>query len=66
MGKVSTIVQVARDGTISGKAPEGIVPGEHKVEFEVGPATARLKFSDLPIDNCGPWPSGITFRRVDI
>lgn len=66
MSKLSVVVRVEKDGTISGKAPLGVLPGEHKVEFELRQGKQRPKLADLPIHDSGPWPEGLTFRREDI
>jgi hypothetical protein len=67
MTKVATTIQVSGDGVISGKAPSGVKPGEHRIELDSETVQRpRMKFSEIPVDDCGPWPPGFTFRREDI
>ena len=67
MTVITTRIQVAEDGTISGRAPDGVRPGEHEVAF-----TAPLKrpgkpftMENFPIDD-GPWDDSISLRREDM
>lgn len=66
MTKVATTIRVSENGVISGTAPPGVRPGEHKVELESEAVTPRMKFSEIPVDSYGPWPPGFTFRREDL
>jgi hypothetical protein len=66
MGSIRIRIDIAPDGTITGKAPpaaagahEVVVP-EHK---DRRPAT---KTGGLPLDDCGAWPDGLSLRREDL
>jgi hypothetical protein len=56
MPTVETRIHVAPDGSITGKAPDAVPPGEHAAIIKVANApTGRRKSWRLPVDNCGPW-----------
>ena len=65
-------IQVDEDGTISGRAPDGVHPGEHLVRIEVPEPPARqlptkpFNVDELPRHDLGPWPEGLSLRREDI
>ena len=68
---VTTRIQVAEDGTISGRAPGGVPPGEHVVTLSVAvPArqepTIPFDVDELPRHDLGPWPEGLSLRREDL
>ena len=68
MPLVHATIRVDADGTISGKAPQGVPPGEYEAPIDVAeqkqrPRRRRL---DLPLHDCGPWPDGFTVRREEI
>jgi hypothetical protein len=68
MPVVHAKIRVDADGTISGKAPQGVPAGEYEAPIEVverkpGPKRKPL---DLPLHDCGPWPEGFAVRREEI
>lgn len=67
MTVVTTRIQVAEDGTISGRVPAGQVPpGEHDAVVTVATAPRRrLSVKDLPVYD-EPWGDSISLRREDM
>ena len=70
---VAIRIQVAEDGTISGRAPAGeLPPGEHVARIEVRERPPRqlpaLPFDvgALPTLDLGPWPEGVSLRLEDM
>jgi hypothetical protein len=68
MPVVHARVRVDADGTISGKAPQGVPAGEYETPIEVaepkrGPKRKPL---DLPLHDCGPWDDSVSLRREGI
>ena len=64
---IRTKVRVADDGSITGHVPGNVPPGEHAAAITVAePAGEQAASWDLPVDDCGPWPSGVTLRREEI
>jgi hypothetical protein len=68
MPVVNAKIRVDADGTISGKAPRGVPPGEYEAPIYVSERKPRPKRKrlDLPLHDCGPWPEGLTARREEI
>lgn len=72
MTVITARIQVAEDGTISGRAPDGIRPGEHLVRIEVAEQPGRqlptmpFNVDELPTIDLGPWPEGLSLRREDM
>ena len=71
MTVITARIQVAEDGTISGRAPDGVRPGEHVVTLSVAaPArqepTIPVNVDELPRHDLGPWPEGLSLRREDM
>ena len=68
MPVVHARIRVDADGTISGKAPRGVPPGEYETPIEVVQQKPRSKRKrlDLPLHDCGPWPEGFAVRREEI
>jgi hypothetical protein len=68
MPVVNARVWVGADGTISGKAPQGVPPGEYEAPIDVAEPELRPKRKrlELPLHDCGPWPEGFTVRREEI
>jgi hypothetical protein len=68
MPVVHATIRVDADGTISGKAPQGVPPGEYEAPIDVAEQKPRPKHRrlDLPLHDCGPWPEGFTVRREEI
>jgi hypothetical protein len=74
MTVVTARIQVAEDGTISGRAPAGQVPpGEHTAAITVSAIplahqepTMPFNVDELPRHDLGPWPEGLSLRREDL
>ena len=72
MTAITTRIHVAEDGTISGRAPDGVLPGEHVVHIEAPERLARqlptmpFNVDELPRHDLGPWPEGLSLRREDL
>jgi hypothetical protein len=68
MGSIRIHIDVAPDGTITGKAPPGLKPGPHAaaVAAEAPPRARAAGKLELPVHDCGPWPEGLSLRREDI
>ena len=66
MPVVHATIRVAPDGTISGKAPAEVPPGEYDAPLELPARKPKRKALDLPLHDCGPWPDGFTVRREEI
>jgi hypothetical protein len=60
-------IRVEADGTISGKAPQGVPPGEYETPIEVAEKKQRQKRQrlDLPLHH-EYWDDSISLRREDI
>ena len=71
MTVVTARIQVAEDGTISGRAPVGQVPpGEHEAAITVATPSLRrpgklFTMENFPIHD-GPWDDSISLRREDM
>jgi hypothetical protein len=66
MAVITARIQVAEDGTISGRVPDGIRPGEH--EFAINVSTTpkrRLSVKDMPVHD-EPCDNSISLRREDM
>jgi len=66
MTVVHARIRVAPDGTISGKAPRELPPGEYEAPITVPERKVRPQRLDLPRHDCGPWPEGFEIRREQI
>jgi hypothetical protein len=67
MPVVNARIRVDTDGTISGKTPQGVPPGEYDAPIDVAaPKRPKHKRLDLPLHDCGPWPEGFAVRREEI
>jgi hypothetical protein len=67
MPVVNVKIRIDSDGTISGKAPQGVPPGGYEAPIEVAtPKPQKRKRLDLPLHDCGPWPEGFAVRREEI
>jgi hypothetical protein len=68
MPVVNARIRVDADGTISGKAPRSVPPGEYEAPIDVAEQKPRPKRKrlDLPLHDSGPWPEGFTVRREEI
>jgi hypothetical protein len=67
MPVVNARIRVDADGTISGKAPQGVPPGEYEAPIDVAePKPRKRKRLDLPLHDCGPWDDNVSLRREDV
>jgi hypothetical protein len=66
MPVVHTKIRVAEDGSISGKAPREVPPGEYQAPIAVPEQKRKRKRLDLPLHDSGPWPEGFSVRREEI
>jgi hypothetical protein len=68
MPVVHATIRVDADGTISGKAPRGVPPGEYEAPIDIAERKPRPKRKrlDLPLHDCGPWDDRVSLRREDI
>lgn len=66
MAVVHATIRVARDGSISGRAPREVPPGEYQAPITVPEPKPKRRRLDLPLHDCGPWPEGFTVRREEI
>ena len=67
MPVVNARIRVDADGTISGKAPPGVSPGEYEAAIDVSaPKRTKRESLELPLHDCGPWPEGFTVRREEV
>ena len=72
MTVVTTRVEIAEDGTISGHVSGQVPPGEHEAQISVEPLPPRRKparpfdVNSLPSLDLGPWPVGLSLRREEI
>jgi hypothetical protein len=60
-------IRVGTDGTISGKAPRGVPPGEYETPIQVSAdrPKAKRKRLDLPLHEAH-WDDSVSLRREDI
>ena len=66
MPVVHARIRIAHDGTISGKAPHEVPPGEYDASLALPERKPKRNVLDLPLHDCGPWPEGFTMRREEI
>ena len=66
MPVVHTKIRVAKDGSISGKAPRELPPGEYQAPITVPEPKPKRRRLDLPLHDSGPWPEGFTASRKEI
>ncbi|MFM7345203.1 MAG: hypothetical protein ACKO1J_07545 [Tagaea sp.] len=69
MGSIRIRIEIAADGTITGRAPPGVAPGALEVEVPAEPPpieSAKAFMADWPVHDCGPWPEGLSLRREDL
>ena len=63
---ITTEIIVAPDGTMSGRAPDGVPPGRHRVSIAVADVRKpRRKVQELPVHH-GHWDDSISLRRDDL
>lgn len=64
---ITTRITVAPDGTISGRAPREVPPGEHPVAIAVPvtPAGKPFTMDNFPLHD-EPWDDRISLRREDM
>jgi hypothetical protein len=67
MPVVTARIRVDADGTISGKAPQGVPPGEYEAPIDVADREPRRtrKRLDLPLHH-EHWDDSVSLRREDI
>jgi hypothetical protein len=67
MPVVHATIRVDADGTISGKAPRGVPPGEYEAPIDVPRQKPRPKRKrlDLPLHDAA-WDDSVSLRREDI
>jgi hypothetical protein len=67
MPVVTARIRVDADGTISGKAPQGVPPGEYEAPIDVAERAPRRtrKRLDLPLHH-EYWDDSVSLRREDI
>jgi hypothetical protein len=65
MPVVHARIRVDADGTISGKAPQGVPAGEYETPIEVAAPKRRRKPLDLPL-HPEYWDDSVSLRREDI
>jgi hypothetical protein len=67
MPVVSARIRVDADGTISGKAPQGVPPGEYEAPIDVAEPKPRPKRKrlDLPLHH-EYWDDSVSLSREDI
>jgi hypothetical protein len=67
MPVVHATIRVDADGTISGKAPRGVPPGEYEAPIDVSEQKPkpRRKRLDLPSHDAH-WDDNVSLRREDI
>jgi hypothetical protein len=69
---ITARIIVARDGTISGRAPGQVPAGEHEASITVTDRPLRqvpseaFDVDDLPTHDLGPWPAALSLRREDL
>jgi hypothetical protein len=66
MPVVHATIRIAQDGTISGRAPREVPPGEYRAPITVPGTPARRQPLDLPLHDSGPWPADFRIRREEI
>ncbi len=67
MTVITTRITVAPDGTIFGRAPREVPPGEHPVAITVAttPAGKPFTMAHFPVHDLG-WDDSLSLRREDI
>jgi hypothetical protein len=66
MPVVHATIRVAEDGSISGKAPRELPPGEYQAPITLPDSKPHRRRLDRPSHDCGPWPEGFAVRREEI
>jgi hypothetical protein len=66
MTMIITRVHVAKDGTLTGRAPAQVPAGEHEAVISFESPVREFAINDLPDIDLGPWPNAIRLRREDI
>ena len=65
MTVVLTRIRVAPDGTISGRAPRELPPGEYQAPVQLPEAKRAPRDLDLPLHDA-VWDDDVSLRREDI
>ncbi|MBI3966857.1 MAG: hypothetical protein HY329_14590 [Chloroflexi bacterium] len=69
MRTIQAVGHVTPEGTLTVPVPPDIAPGEHQVVIMIDGPTGRRKQRaplNIPADDFGPWPEGLTLRREDL
>lgn len=62
---VNAKIRVAADGTISGKAPRELPPGEYEAPISLPAGKPKRRSLNLPRHDA-PWDDAVSLRREDI
>lgn len=66
MTVITARIQIAEDGTITGRAPRGVPAGEHMAAITVAaPLGKPFTMEDFPLHD-EPWDGSISLRREDM
>lgn len=65
MGSIRIRIDIAPDGTVTGKAPPSAA-GAHEVVVPERSDPNALRRVELPLDDCGTWPEHLSLRREDM
>jgi hypothetical protein len=65
MPVVHAKIRVAQDGSITGKAPRELPPGEYQAPITLPEPKRRRRRLDLPLHDA-PWDDSVSLRREDI
>ena len=66
MPVVHAKIHVAEDGSISGRAPRELPPGDYQAPITLPEPKPRRRRLDLPLHDCGIWDDSVSLRREDI
>jgi hypothetical protein len=66
MTSVTTRIRVAKDGTLTGRAPTGVPAGEHDAVIRVENGGRPFDVTHLPTIDLGPWPADLGLRRENM
>jgi hypothetical protein len=65
MGSIRIRIDIAPDGTVTGKAPPAAAGAHEVVVPQQADPDARRRI-ELPLDDCGAWPEHLSLRREDL
>ncbi len=66
MTVIRTIIRVVRNESIPSRTPTDLAPGNHFAEVRIADEPASQEPWEPPVDDCGPWLSGLSLRRGDL